>query len=144
MRSITYSIFINAPAEKIWAALTLPEYTRQYWTGFAIRSEWKAGAPVSMIKPDGRPNWEGTIRECEPHSLLSYTFDPSVDPNYTGENVSRITWKIEPFMGTMMLTLIHEEISDKFEEGARLGWPYFISSIKSLLETGKALPPPHA
>jgi hypothetical protein len=70
------------------------------------------------------------------------TFDPSVDPNYPRETVSKVIWKIEPSMGAMMLTIIHEELTGKFEEHVSIGWPYFMSSIKSLLETGKPLPQP--
>jgi uncharacterized protein YndB with AHSA1/START domain len=140
MKTFTYNIFINTTAPKLWEALTSPDFTLKYWHGFAIRSKRQVGSPVSLVKQDGTLNWKGKILTCEPYTSLSYTFDPSVDSNYAGENVSKVTWKLEPSMGSMMLTIIHEELSDKFEEDVRFGWPYFISSLKSLLETGNSLP----
>lgn len=144
MTSFTYNIFINSSAQKIWDALTSPDFTRQYWSGFAIHSDWQVGAPVSLIKPDGSLNWTGKILSYDIYITLSYTFNPSVDPNYPGEPVSKVTWKLEPSMGVILLTLIHEDLTDKFEEHVRIGWPYIISNLKSVLETGTSLPRPIA
>ena len=123
MNTFTYNIFFNTTAQKLWEALTSPDLTRQYWNGFAIRSEWQVGSPISLVKQDGTLSWEGRILSYEPYSLLSYTFDPSVDPNYAGETVSKVTWKLAPSMGALMLTLIHEELTDEFEEDVSIGWP---------------------
>jgi len=140
MKTFTCNIFINSSAEKLWEALTSPDLIRQYWNGFTMRSQWEPGAPIALVKPDGTLNWAGKILAYEPYSLLTYTFDPSVDANYPGETVSKVSWKISPSMGVMMLTIIHEELTDQFEAHVSFGWSYFMSSIKSLIETGKPLP----
>jgi len=142
MKTFTCNIFINTTAQQLWEALTTPDLIRRYWNGFTMRSTWQINAPIALFKQDGTLNWEGKILSYDPYSLLSYTFDPSVDPRYAGETVSKVTWKLVPSMGVMMLAIIHEALTDNFEEHVSIGWPYFMSSIKSLLETGKPLPQP--
>jgi uncharacterized protein YndB with AHSA1/START domain len=144
MKTFSYSIFINATAGRLWEALTVAAVTRQYWNDLSIESSWKAGSEVCMRKPDGSLNWQGKILTLVPDTQLSYTFDPSVDDHYKGETISKVTWTIERFEQVCKLSICHEALSEKFEKDVRVGWPYFLSSLKSLLETGKSLPRPHA
>src|SRR6476646_6915962 len=37
---------INAPAEKVWDALTNPEMIRQYLFGAEVTSDWTEGSPI--------------------------------------------------------------------------------------------------
>lgn len=59
-----------------------------------------------------------------------------------GERPSRVTFEPEPFKRQTRLTVVH----DDFDEGSRIfgmicqGWPAVLSSLKSLLETGRGLP----
>ena len=54
---------------------------------------------------------------------------------------SRVTFVLEPSDGTVKLTVTHED----FAEGSKTlpsiseGWPLVLSSLKSVLETGKPL-----
>ncbi len=146
MKTFTYKIFINATAQKLWAALTSPEFTRQYWDDRELRSEWKVGSPISLIRKDGTLNWEGKMLSYDPYNMLSFTFNPAVDSPYAqrhaGENISKVTYLLTPSGETIMLTILHEELSDKFAEEVSTGWPFIASSLKSLLETGKPLATP--
>jgi uncharacterized protein YndB with AHSA1/START domain len=155
MKTFIYNIFINTTAPKLWEALTSKEFSRQYWSGHEIRSDWKVGSPVSLIKKNGTANWQGTILSYEPNTSLSYTFDVSVDPRFHGINskygrflaeepISKVTYKLEPIGDAILLTIIHEELSDTLEEVARMSWVHVASSLKSLLETGKPLATPNA
>jgi hypothetical protein len=59
----------------------------------------------------------------------------------SSERRSRVAFEIEPVGDTVKLTVIH----DDFEPGStaatmvRNGWPIFLSSLKTLLETGEPL-----
>lgn len=53
---------------------------------------------------------------------------------------SRVTFDIEPFMGEVRLTVTHEGLDDEMLRGVSAGWPAILSSLKTLLETGKAMP----
>ena len=150
MKNFTNNIIIKTTALKLWEALTSKEFSRQYWSDREIRSEWKVGSPVSLVQKDGTVNWQGKILSYEPCTSLSYTFDVSADPRFHGisseyerflaeEPVSKVTYKLKPFGDAMLLTIIHEELSDKLEEVASMSWAYVTSSLKSLLETGEPL-----
>ena len=39
-----YVTYIRTTAEKLWDALTKPEFTRAYWVGRSQESAWKKGA----------------------------------------------------------------------------------------------------
>ena len=53
---------------------------------------------------------------------------------------------LEPHGKLVKLTLTHEDFAEgsKFCDGISKGWPAILSSLKSLLETGKALEIPLA
>ncbi|SRR5713101_6982031 len=152
MKTFTCNIFIKTTASKLWEALTSKDFSREYWSAREIRSEWKVGSTISLVQKDGTANWEGKILSYNPTTSLSYTFDVSVDPRFHGidskygrvlgeEPVSKVTYKLAPFGEAILLTIIHEELSDKLEEVASMSWAYVTSSLKSLLETGKPLAP---
>ncbi len=57
------------------------------------------------------------------------------------EGYSRATFELEPAGDTVKLTVSHEmeRKGSKLIEAVSTGWPSVLSSLKSLLETGKAL-----
>jgi uncharacterized protein YndB with AHSA1/START domain len=139
MKTFTYNIFIKTTAEKLWDALTNAEFNRQYWSGFSLLSDWKLGSPVSLISDKGDVKWKGSVLAYDPTTTLAYSFDLSVDPRFPGEPVSKVTFKCAPAGTMMMLTILHEELSEKAEANVNPGWTFVASSLKSLLETGKPL-----
>lgn len=56
-----YVTYIRTTPEKLWRALTDPEFTRQYWAGCWQDSEWKSGASWRIMIPDGRVGDSGEI-----------------------------------------------------------------------------------
>lgn len=130
-----YVSYIATSAEKLWAALTSGEFTRQYWGGRRISSDWNVGSPVRHLMPDGTAEWEGEVLRCEPPRLLAYTFV------WPGGPKTRVTFEIQPTPTVMRLVVTHEgfEGDEKGLQGITFGWPAILSSLKSLLETGEAL-----
>ena len=43
-------------------------------------------------------------------------------------------------MEEVRLTVTHEDLDDEMLRGISAGWPAILSSLKTLLETGKAMP----
>src|SRR5262249_53289157 len=155
MKTFTYNMFINTTAPKLWDALTSREASRKYWSNRELRSDWTVGSPISLVQKDGKVNWQGEVLAYEPQNSLSYTFDVSVDPRFHGINskfgrvlgdepISKVTYKLEVMGEAVLLTIIHEELSEKLEQVARMSWAHVASSLKSLLETGKPLATPSA
>lgn len=48
-----YVTYIASTLEKVWEALTSGEFTRQYWGGRTIESDWKPGSIVRHIQENG-------------------------------------------------------------------------------------------
>jgi uncharacterized protein YndB with AHSA1/START domain len=139
MKTFTYNTYINTTAEKLWQALTSAEFTRQYWNGKSLQSDWKVGSPISLLTTKGAVSWFGNVLSYDPYTSLSYTFDVSLMPPLASEPISRVTYTLEPLGDSIMLTVLHEELSDAVEQGISTGWPRIISSVKSFLESGKPL-----
>ena len=137
-----YVTHINSPPEKVWAALTDPEFTRQYYGGRRIQSDWTVGASIKFLRPDGGIDLVGEVLRVEPPRLLACTYHDTRHTELPPEKTSRLTFEISSGMGVTTLTITHDE----FQPGSQLvnqvsvGWQMIACSIKSLLETGKPLP----
>ena len=54
---------------------------------------------------------------------------------------SRVSFDIEPYGDALVrLTVTHDELDQPMLEGISGGWPKVLSNLKTLLETGHALP----
>jgi len=73
-------VHVGVPPERVWAALTDPELTRQYYFASAVESDWEAGSPFTYRGPDGEPIVEGEVLEAEPPRRLVTTFVPAGTP----------------------------------------------------------------
>ena len=136
-----YVTYIRTTPEKLWRALTEPEFTRQYWMGTTQESEWKPGASWKIVFADGRTADSGEIVEIDPPRRLVLKWRNEIFPALTEEGYSRMTYELEPAGETVKLTLTHEmDVKDsKFIKAVSSGWPIILSSLKSLLETGEPI-----
>jgi len=135
---------IAAEPEQVWRALTTAEFTRQYWHSTRVRSDWQEGGVVEFMVDDGdggeRVGCEGTLLEVDMPRRLSYTWRFPGNPEVADEAPSRVSFELEPLPGCTRLTVIH----DNFPENSKMqplvsgGWPFVLSGLKTLLETGRA------
>ena len=79
-----YVSYIATTPEKLWQALTSGEFTRQYWGGRRIQSDWQVGSVVKHLGEDGGIDWEGKVLVSEPPRLLSYTFHMQISDEHRG------------------------------------------------------------
>ena len=136
-----YVTYIRTTPEKLWRALTEPEFTRQFWMGTTQESEWTPGASWRIMKPDGRTADSGEVLEIEPRKRLVLKWRNELFPEMTAEGYSRMTYEIEEKGETVKLTVTHimEKSGSKFIKAVSTGWPMILTSLKSLLETGESL-----
>lgn len=149
-----YTTYIRTTPEDLWEALTAPAFTRRYW-GVALTSDWAVGSLVSWeyagaTMADPRQ----VVVASEPPRLLSYLWH-AVTPEFreavggdaaewdaaAAEELSRVTFEIEPGEGQVRLTVTHGGFAEDsvIREGVGQGWPQILASLKSLLETGEPL-----
>ncbi|MFK4651462.1 uncharacterized protein YndB with AHSA1/START domain [Bradyrhizobium japonicum] len=48
-----YTIYIVSTPEKVWEALTSAEFSRRYFSGFAVEMERRLGGSFIVRAPDG-------------------------------------------------------------------------------------------
>lgn len=141
--SYVYVTYIKTTAEKLWQALIDPDFNRQYWFGAHQESDWKKGSAWKILFADGRLADSGEIIDVDPLRRLVIRWRHEISPDLKAEGYTRCTIEIEPMGNVMKLSVTHEtekEGPSKFIGEVSQGWPYILSSLKSLLETGKALP----
>jgi len=139
---IIYTIYIASTPERVWEALTSAEFSRQYFHGFAVDVDFRVGGTFIVRAPDGSTHISGKVFECNPPSRLTITWDVNWPSLVERLGHSLVTYEIAPAGASVKLTLIQSHdrpVEDDVLSGGRQGWPAILSSLKSLLETGKAL-----
>lgn len=136
-----YKTHITSTPEKVWAAITNPEFARQYFFCSAfIAPEWKKGSAFQMKNMDtGEVLHEGEILECEPPRLLVMSWHNPGDMS----DVSRVRYEITAKGSGVDLTIIHGDFIENSAMATRVagGWPTIIENMKAYLETGQIFGP---
>ncbi len=155
--SFVYVTYIATTAERLWEALTTPEFTVRYWAGVRLESDWKPGSLVRWVFPNGvvvdEP--EQVVLESEPGRRLVYRFhgfppeyirardwSPEFARRISAEPFSTVTFDIEQLQEKVRLTVTHDGFLPDSEAIKLIsrGWPSVLSGLKTLLETGRPLP----
>jgi uncharacterized protein YndB with AHSA1/START domain len=161
-----YRVYIKARQERVWQAITDPEWTVRY--GYAGRAEYdpelRAGAQYRGMLSDeakrratelGHPapdvGVDGEILEVDPPRRLVQTFRMVMEPTMAAEGFTRVTWELEEREGATKVTVVHElegaqvlaqVMSGGAEDiGGGGGWSWILSDLKSVLETGERMAP---
>lgn len=150
-----HRVFIKATPDAIWDALTRPELIERYgylsraqydlraggkYQAFANAEQKKYGAPDVII--------DGEVIEVQPQRKLVQTWHPLFDAVTTAEPPTRLTHEIELLpQGYCCVTVIHDVTNapslvdvvsgENLQSGG--GWPFILSDLKSMLETGRAM-----
>src|SRR6478752_2340359 len=116
--TFVYVTYIRTTPEKLWAALTDAEFSKEYWFGCRSDSAWTPGSPWKLVS-----GWRHEKK-----------------PEQKAEGPSLCTVEIEQSGSAVKLSITHtiEREPSKFIEAVGGGWPKVISNLKSLLETGAA------
>lgn len=136
-----YVTYIRTTPEKLWQALTEPEFTRKFWANTVQECEWTQGATWKIVVPDGRAADTGEVVEIDRPKKLVLTWQNHLFPEMEAEGFSRMTYALEAKDGVVKLTLTHtmEKKDSKTIKAVSNGWPHLLASLKSLLETGESL-----
>jgi uncharacterized protein YndB with AHSA1/START domain len=140
------TITIDAPAAKVWDALTNPEQTKKYMFGCEALSSWKPGSPLVW-----KGNFNGTemvfvkgdIISIDPGRSLVYT---AIDPNDQSvpdipENYLTVTCDLSEQDGHTLLEVSQGDYSTVAAGPERYkhtvdggGWDPILVQIKALCE----------
>jgi uncharacterized protein YndB with AHSA1/START domain len=148
--SYVYVTYIATTPEKAWQALVDTDMMREWWVdpmGDCARvnvSDWKPGSRWEhrRVTEGGTVDIAGKVVECTPHSRLAFTWARPTEVEDESKH-SRVTFDIEPYGdGLIRLMVTHEDLErdPNMLAGVSSGWPKVLSNLKTLLETGRALP----
>ena len=131
-------ITINAPATKVWEALTTPAIIKQYFFGTDAVSDWKVGSPLIF-----KGEWQGkqyqdkgTILETVPEKIFKYPYWSSMSGiEDKPENYVIVTYELSEKNNATTLTITQENIPDeKTREHSEENWKKVLEDLKKLLE----------
>jgi len=136
--SFVYVIYIRTTPQKLWAALTQPEFIQQYWFGINIETDWQVGSEWKFVDGDGHTPHGGKVVEFDPPRRMVLKWSEHW-PEMAGEPPARCVIELEPHGGAVRLTITHtsEQADSRLIKAVSGGWPSILSNLKSLLETGK-------
>ena len=148
--SFVYVTYIATTPEKVWQAFVDTDVMRQYWVGPNSEcarvnvSDWKPGSRWEHQRVDHSRTVDivGKVVESIPPHRLVYTWARPSDAEDESKH-SRVAIDIEPYGdGVVRLTVTHEDLErdPQMLAGISGGWPKVLSNLKTLLETGRALP----
>jgi uncharacterized protein YndB with AHSA1/START domain len=139
--TFTYVTFIRTTPERLWQALTEPDFVRQYWFGVEVRSDWQIGSDWQLAFGDGRVADTGQLIEVDPPRRMVIRWRNEFRPELKAEGYSLCTLELAPVGETVKLTITHtmDREASKFIGAVSTGWPSILSNLKSLLETGTVL-----
>ena len=134
-----YVTFIRTTPERLWEALTTPDFIAQYWFGMKCESDFKTGSPWRLVFADGRVADTGEIVEADAPKRLAIKWRNEFRPELKAEGYSLCTFELEPVDGAVKLTVTHgiDVPEAKLVTAVSGGWPVILSNLKSLLETGE-------
>lgn len=157
-----FKVYIRTTPEAIWQAITDPAWSVRYGYGgyasydqrvggaYAVKADDKllsAAKQMGFELPD--PILDGEVLECDPPKLLRQSWRMLMDPASAQEGFTTLTFAIEQLdAGYCSLTVTHEcpaqptvlamvtGANDAPPDQGGGGWPWILSDLKSLLETG--------
>jgi uncharacterized protein YndB with AHSA1/START domain len=137
-----YVTYIAATPEKVWQALISSEFTRKYFWELDIELEPKLGGAFALKLPDGKVHVRGKVVAWDPPRKLAVTWKVEWPEEFSKLPECVVTYEIAQAGEAVRLTMTESHswnVPEAILSGGRMGWPVVLSSLKSLLETGKPL-----
>ena len=130
-------IDVDAPAERVWRALTDPAALKQFMFGSTVASSWKVGDPITF-----KGEWEGkayedkgVIQEVVPNKRLSYThFSPLMGKPDTPENYHTVVTTLAPTGAKTRVSIDQDNnATEAAREQSAKNWTLMLDGLKKYL-----------
>ena len=133
------AVTINAPASKVWDALTKPELIKQYLFGTEVTTDWQVGSPITY-----KGVWEGKtyedkgkVLQIENEKLLVSTFWSSLSglPDIsTSYKIVRYELSDEGRETRLTITQTNNDTQEEADHSEQ-NWRMVLDGIKKLVES---------
>lgn len=141
--TVTRTITIAAPIEKVWAAVTEAQHIARWFGQTAVLDEVAVGAS-GVFSFEGFGSFPVLIEELDPPRMIAYRWsneqalaDAPIDPDHS--TVFRFT--LEELDGSTQLTVVESGFDTQADPAAnmeshRTGWDAELDELVSYLEGG--------
>ncbi|MCW5952667.1 MAG: SRPBCC domain-containing protein [Propionibacteriaceae bacterium] len=149
-----YTVYIEAPASKVWDAITTSEHTNRWGYGGDTEYDLTPGGAyrnhtTEAMKAMGLGDVavSGTVVSVEVGRRLELTWQPAWYPDAAP---TVLTWELTEFAGPLTRVVLthdltaHPALADEVAGGGEPaqgagGWPWTLASLKTLVETGRPM-----
>ena len=145
--TIERRVYIGAPVEKVWRALTDPAMVSLYHLVPLRDIDLNIDGEMAFVQ-NGETHIEAKITDFSENARLVHTFHfteaahPGADDHL--DPITTVTYELTPMNKMSLLHLVHSDFpsANTTYEFAFMGWDIIFSGMKTLLETGEELPWP--
>jgi uncharacterized protein YndB with AHSA1/START domain len=132
------TITINAPASKVWEAITNPKLIKQYLFGAEVITDWKEGSQIIYKGTYEGKAYEdkGNVLIVEPKKLLIIThWSPLSGSPDSPEYYHKVSYELAAENTYTRLTITQDNNPTKKEQEQNANsWKMVLDGIKKLLE----------
>ena len=144
-----YQLYVAATPEQVWTAITDSAWTSRYLYGASFAEPPERGRQYLMLTAGDHPAVDGVVEEMQPPAAgqpgrFVQTWHVLYDAALAEEPPGRVEWTIEAAGdGLTRVRLVHGDLalSPLTWANVKDGWVWILDGMKSLLESGKQLPP---
>ncbi len=138
MSSIKEEVRIQAPAAKVYEALSKQQGYRGWWNAVGEVGESPGSEAKLRFVKEGQPvNMKFRIDELKPNESVRWTCTTHDAPPWVG---TTLNWRIKEAGGSSVVSFDHAGWKDEAPPPVIQGWKHFLGSLKSFVETGKGQP----
>ena len=137
-----YVTYIASTPEKVWEALTDRRSRSSTSSASRSTSSRETGGSFFLRMPDGRVHVSGKVVDWSPPRRFACTWLVDGMEEFRELPECLVTYDIEQARrrGEAHHDEAHQwDVPERSLSGGRAGWPAILSSLKSVLETGKPL-----
>ncbi len=133
----TAQTMINAPAAKVWEALTDPKKIKEYMFGATVETDWKKGSKITWSGEMKGKKYEdkGEILEIIPERKLAYThFSPMSGQEDVPENYHTVSIALKGDDEQTEVTLTQDKnVNEESKKEAEGNWKAMLEGMKKVV-----------
>lgn len=144
MQTMTFTVHIQAPRERVWNTMldadSYREWTRPFMEGSYYEGSWDEGATIRFLSPTG-DGMLATIERNQPHEFISIRHlgfvaqgkDDTTSEAVTSWAPAHENYRFEAVGGGTQVT-VEQDMMDDYVAMMEVAWPKALEALRRLCE----------